>query len=361
MTTISSKRPEAVSKTSIIKLQTKSGEFDFRAAVGERLLYAGLSEGLTLPYECATGTCGTCRARIMTGKAETTWPAAPGLARLNPAKGDVLLCQARAHEDCLVRVPASVGRLTDGTRPQRRGGIIDVVRKLTNDVTEFEVGLSEPIAFEAGQFCVIDTGAVDGGRAYSMVNHGSAVDRLVFVVKKKPGGGFSEWLFEGPANQAEVGVFGPLGRATFRPSEGRDLVLIAGGSGVAGMMSILAQAAASGFFSSHRARLFFGVRRMTDGFYLKELESLARAAAGRLEVTLALSDEPAQGETHADYAQIKLASGFVHEVAGRALAQDSSAMTAFVAGPPPLVDGALRMLLTQARVPAEFIRYDKFS
>ena len=36
-------------------------------------------------------------------------------------------------------------------------------------------------------------------------------------------------------------------------------------------------------------------------------------------------------------------------------------VTAFVAGPPPLVDGAIRLLVTEARLASQFIRYDKFS
>jgi toluene monooxygenase electron transfer component len=33
----------------------------------------------------------------------------------------------------------------------------------------------------------------------------------------------------------------------------------------------------------------------------------------------------------------------------------------FVAGPPPMVEGALHTLLREARVPRQFVRYDKFS
>jgi toluene monooxygenase electron transfer component len=34
---------------------------------------------------------------------------------------------------------------------------------------------------------------------------------------------------------------------------------------------------------------------------------------------------------------------------------------AYVAGPPPSVDASIRMLLLQAKLPADNIRYDKFS
>ena len=33
-------------------------------------------------------------------------------------------------------------------------------------------------------------------RAYSMVNHAEETHRLSLVIKRKPGGGFGDWLFD---------------------------------------------------------------------------------------------------------------------------------------------------------------------
>ncbi len=52
----------------------------------------------------------------------------------------------------------------------------------------------------------------------------------------------SEWFFGGPIAGARVDLFGPLGAATFHPDLGKNLLCIAGGSGIAGMMSILSRA-----------------------------------------------------------------------------------------------------------------------
>ena len=32
----------------------------------ENILFAGLKAGLTLPHECASGTCGTCQGQLLT-------------------------------------------------------------------------------------------------------------------------------------------------------------------------------------------------------------------------------------------------------------------------------------------------------
>ena len=93
-----------------ITVQANSGEFSFECEATERLLYAGLAQGLRLPYECATGTCGTCRGRVVQGSTLVEWDEAPGFARLKRAKGDVLMCQARPTADCVLRVPAQPRR-----------------------------------------------------------------------------------------------------------------------------------------------------------------------------------------------------------------------------------------------------------
>ncbi|MBU2580174.1 MAG: 2Fe-2S iron-sulfur cluster binding domain-containing protein [Alphaproteobacteria bacterium] len=349
-----------------ITLQTKTGEFKLDSDdASETLLFRGLSAGLSLPYECATGTCGTCRARVMSGDVEMAWPEAPGASRLKRDKGDILLCQSHAKGECVLRVPSDVHSGDRAAAPHRINGRLEGLKKLTSDVVDFEVALEQPVAFAAGQFMVVTAPGLTGGRAYSMVNYAPETDRIRFVVKRKPGGGFSNWLFADQAEGAGISLFGPLGTATLRPGEDGDLVCITGGSGIAGIMSILDHATKAGHFSSNKGWLYFGVRTLADGFYLKELAGLVEKSGGALQVILALSDEAAPAASHPDYPSIQLHEGFVHEVAARGVKDfcgDLNERTiGFVAGPPPMVDGAIRVLLSEAKLPPSRIRYDKFS
>ncbi len=220
-----------------ITVQNKSGELTFDCGERESILYAGLRQGINLPFECATGTCGTCRARVTSGDVDVRWKDAPGGARLKPDKGDVLMCQTRARSDCLLRVPSELV-VSDNAGPATRQGIIRGLRPLTRDVMRFDLHLTSPMSFQAGQFVVLEAAGIAGGRAYSMVNFENDVERLALVVKRKPGGRFGDWLFDNLSGEAEVEVFGPLGRAVFRPEEDRNFICIAGGSGIAGMMSM---------------------------------------------------------------------------------------------------------------------------
>src|SRR5258708_20262155 len=128
-----------------IAVETNSGVFEFECEVPEKLLNAGLTRGLTLPYECATGTCGTCRGRIMQGSAHIDWDQAPGFAKLKRDKGDVLMCQARPSSDCLVRVPARVvARSGCGTLPQHQTAHIHAPRNFTREAAHFTRDFTPP-------------------------------------------------------------------------------------------------------------------------------------------------------------------------------------------------------------------------
>lgn len=346
-----------------ITVQTKSGQFEYEVEPGENLLAGALKNGITLPYECATGTCGTCRGRVMEGDCHMAWEEAPGAARLKREKGDCLLCQTTAQSDVLVRVPSSnvTAQFQKGHVPCHCTGVIANSRMLTHDVMHFDLKLDRALQFDAGQFVTLATQQVEGARAYSMVNFAEETDVLSFVVKRFPNGGFGDWLFENEVDGAQLSVFGPLGAATFYPEEDRNILCLGGGSGIAGMMSILDRACQENYFADRKGYLFFGVRTLKDCFYLPELSAFAAAAGANLSITIVLSDENPGGDTHPDFANLGLDTGFVHEAASRAMAGRYDDMIGYVAGPPPMVDASLRVLVAEGKLPVSDIRYDKFS
>ena len=355
--------PATAAATSFaVGVETKSASFSFACRGDETLLAAGLAAGYELPYACSTGTCGTCRARVKTGDVDLGWPAAPGFARLKVDKGDLLMCQAFPRGDCAIMVPTAVAQPKAPTsRIMRRTGRVALAERLTRDVLHLEIALSEPMSFAAGQFVALRHAGVQGSRAYSMVNYGADVERLSFVVKRRPGGLLSDALFDGVAEGAEFEVGGPYGRATFRPDEARDIVAIAGGSGIAGIMAILEHARQIAYFASHRGNVFFGVRTIAEAFYVGRLAEHVAAGGGGLRVVIAISDEEEIPASHPNFPDVALARGFVHEVAATSMKGAWTNEIAFIAGPQPMVDAAIRVLITEAGIKATDIRFDKFS
>jgi toluene monooxygenase electron transfer component len=267
------------------------------------------------------------------------------------------MCQCAAQSDVSIEVSSFVYPADPGAcRVGALAGTVGAVRPLTHDVAALEVELDVPCEFDAGQFMAVSAPGVRGMRGYSMVNFARAAKRLEFVVKMKPGGGFSQWLFSDRAAATRIELVGPLGKATFDPGLARNILCIAGGSGIAGMMSILARAAEAGYFERHKVWVFFGVRTMRDAFFLRELSGYPKA-----EITVALSEEDVSEETRKAWPGLRFDRGLVHEVAKRAMAGKYQNVRAHVAGPPPAVDAAIRVLLLDAKLTTDNIRYDKFS
>ena len=357
-----------------ITIRSREGATEIEPGPGENLLYAGLRAGLPLPYECATGTCGTCKGRVRSGTVEDAWPEAPGRGSLKPELGDILLCQslppgeyiADRGQDCEILVPGKlVFKPWHRFIPVHGTAILSHVQTLTEDVLSFRLHLDRPLPYLAGQFLALRFPGIQGYRAYSMTNYSPQCQELHFVLKEVAGGNVSSLLFEiasttGQASRSiqTIEYFGPLGGAVFLPEEGANILAIAGGSGIAGMMSMLEQAQAGDYFEDRQGHVFFGVRTLHDLFFAERLNRWQQQSKN-LRVVVALSEEspPAEGE----HRGLKLAGGFVHEVAAAHLREHLTDHIAYVAGPPPMVDRAIRMLLTQGQLSPERIRYDKFS
>lgn len=347
-----------------IQINGKNRTYSFEGNEKEPVLYSGLRSGIDLPYECATGTCGTCKAKLIDGKIYDPWPEAPGRNYLKREQGEFLMCQCIPRTDVTVEVGNFVYAMDPGAcLPEFFFGVIRRARLLTPDVMFLEIEPDKPQDFDAGQFVGLGVPGIPGYRGYSMVNFERQAKKLEFVIKKKPGGGFSEWLFN-PANQVEgtaVDLVGPLGHATFYPNAAKNILCIAGGSGIAGMMSILARGLQERYFDQYKGHVFFGVRTLKDAFFLDELAQFKKAFPERLDVVVALSDEEVPPSAKRDHPVLEFDQGFVHEVAARRMKGRYQNMRAYLAGPPPSVDAAIRTLIVDAKLTTDNILYDKFS
>jgi toluene monooxygenase electron transfer component len=126
-------------------------------------------------------------------------------------------------------------------------------------------------------------------------------------------------------------------------------------------MAILQRAGEAGHFAARDGHVFFGVRSGRDAFFLDALEALQARHPARLTVTIALSDEDVPASLPAAHPGLAFARGMVHAVAGERMTGRFADVRAYVAGPPPMVDASLRLLLREARLSPADIRYDKFS
>ena len=329
----------------------------FLSPAGARILHAGLLEGIGLPHECGTGTCGMCKAKLETGEIDDLWAEAPGRKSCR-RRGEILMCQSAAAGDVDLSLRAD---FTPPPEPscQALSGVLRPLDRPTPDIARVRCTLEAPLRFDAGQFVLVEIPGVAGPRAWSMTNHTNGRE-LDFLLRRAPGGAVSETIFERLTGEVVVTVTGPLGRAIFDPAERRPFIAIAGGSGIAGMLAIAARAAEAAAYGPHGSDIVFGLRDPGSAYLLEDLDTMASAAA--LRITVAFSDN-ADGLTPEAWPNLAFTRGFAHEAAADAvkLAQARGDRPIhYVAGPPVMVDATLRALMAAHAVAAEDIRYDRF-
>ena len=112
-------------------------------------------------------------------------------------RGEFLMCQCAAEADATLEVAKFVYAAEPGAcTPDACAGVLRAPQPLAPDVLGFRVELERPRDFDAGQFVLLAAPGVPGYRAYSMCNFERSARRLEFVARRKPAGGFSEWLFQ---------------------------------------------------------------------------------------------------------------------------------------------------------------------
>ena len=288
------------------------------------VLTAAQQAGMPLPHSCRSGRCGSCRARLLSGRVEYSAGPPPGLSAQETRQGYVLLCQALARSDLVVeaRLPeGAAAALTEiRTLPAR------IVRRepLAADVLRLllRVPAQESLEFLAGQHLDL---LLPGGlrRSYSVANAPQTGSELELHVRQVPGGVFSEALLSGLREGALLRIEGPLGRFIYQ-SGAEPVIFIAGGTGFAPIKAMLGQALAG---APRELHLYWGAAD-TAGLYE---EALVRDWAGRdtrLKVHTVLSAAAARGPHRA---------GWVHE----AVLADHASLAPFAvyaAGPPAMID-----------------------
>lgn len=334
-----------------LQIVFQNGEQSFSCEPGDGLLRSALRSGVGLPYECASGGCGVCRVQLIEGAMEDLWPEAPGLPQRQRDRGFRLACQSRPLTDCTIRVRASL-RGTAAPRPSRRLARLVGRSEVTADMTEFTFGTENPADFVAGQYALLGLPEVRGDRAYSMSNLPNKEGLWRFVVKRVSDGRGSTALFERLRIDDTVSLDGPYGVAHLRSESPRNIVGIAGGSGLSPMLSILS-AAARNYQRDRRLSLFYGGRRPAD-LCVPAMIDRDPEMVGRVECVTAISDGKYAGEWNGE-------RGFIHEVVRRHLDRDGdpAGNDYYFCGPPVMTEAVQRMLL-DLHVPMDQTFHDRF-
>ncbi|MFN0302949.1 MAG: 2Fe-2S iron-sulfur cluster-binding protein [Burkholderiales bacterium] len=329
-----------------------NGSIGFECATDDTLLRAALRAGLGMPYECNVGSCGTCKVELIGGEVTCNWAEAPGLSARDKTKNRVLACQSRPLADCGIKA-----RLQDHCRPVHRprrfrADLIGV-GDLTHDMREFRFRSPTAPAFEPGQYALLELPGVNSVRAYSMSNLSNASGEWHFLIKRMPNGLGSAALFEKIEVGSSIEIDGPYGMAYLRPDSVRDLICIAGGSGLSPMISIARGMAGEPKLAKRSLHFFYGGRGPAD-LWGDDMLATLPGYGERIHFTPVISmPQLDTGNTWSG------AIGFVHEHVIAALGDRLAAFEYYFAGPPAMTQ-AVQAMLVKNKVPFEQLHYDSF-
>lgn len=321
----------------------------FEVATDDTILRAALRSGLGMPYSCNSGSCGNCRFELVDGAVEHVRADPPAWTDRDRKRNRWLGCQSRALSDCAIKVRLDPS-YESAFRPVRMTGRLAGVTELTHDMREFAFALSGPDGFRPGQYALLTLPGVEGPRAYSMCNlPGEAVWR--FQIKRATGGAATGVLFETLRDGDPVDIDGPYGTAYLREDRDRDLLLIAGGSGLSPMISIARAAATSAALAERRIDFLYACRTPRDvcgDSMLRELSGYGDRLSYRAAISEADAAVGWEGPT-----------GLAHEAVAALHGERITDVEIYFAGPAAMA-AALQKQLHDMGVDRDRMHFDEF-
>lgn len=300
---------------------------------GANLLQALQAAQVPMSYSCMAGRCGTCRCRVIDG------------ARQPPVDGAdtyVLACQTCVTEACTVQIPEPDEIVVHPARTIKT--TVVSIEDLTHDIQRLVLKPAKPIDYSPGQYVQLQF-TPEHARPYSMA--GLADDgALEFHIRRVPDGRVTGYIASALKPGDVVKLSGPLGSAYLRRRHEGPMLCVAGGTGLAPVLSVLRGALAAGM--PNPVHLYFGVRSPRDVYGLPWLQQLQRDhRALTLHVVVASGGEPALHRC-----------GLVTQAIEADLG-NLAGWRAYLCGSPPMVEAAT-LVARHKGIAADHIHADAF-
>lgn len=312
----------------------------FNVDTGANLLNALRSNGVPISYSCTAGRCGTCRCKVLRGEVLET--GRESKVTHPEDEGYILACMSVVAGDCVIEVPEPDEVVVHPARIIK--ATVTAIDAMTHDIRRLRLQSAKPLEFSPGQYANLQF-TPDHIRPYSMANVAGSGE-LEFHVRLVPDGRVTGYI----ENTLKVGdavrVSGPLGTAYLRTRHQGPMLCVAGGTGLAPVLSIVRGAQSLGM--ANPIHLYFGVRSPRDVYGLDWLGQL-QDEHPNLHVHVVVgagNDNPAWR------------SGLVTDAFNEDW-PNLSGWRAYLCGAPPMVESA-SMLIKKKGVLPEHVYADAF-
>ncbi|MGY0539977.1 benzoate 1,2-dioxygenase electron transfer component BenC [Nocardioides sp. YJ-D4] len=305
---------------------------------------ASYRQRINIPLDCRDGACGTCKALCESGEYDGGTYIEDALSEAEAAEGYALPCSMKPRSDLALQI-ATTSEVAKTGAASYTGTVVGLDR-LSPTTVELAIDIPNrgELAFLPGQYVNIAVPGTEVTRSYSFAN-APHEERLVFLVKLTPGGAMSTWLTERAAVGDEVTFTGPNGSFFLREAR-RPVLMLAGGTGLAPVLSMLRQLDVDG--CDRGGRLVYGVSTDDDLVKLDEVEELVSRLPG-FTWDHCVSD-PASTAANKGYVMSLIGDEDLHD----------GDVAIYLCGPPPMVE-AVRTHVAGAGIQPTGFYYEKFA
>jgi phenol/toluene 2-monooxygenase (NADH) P5/A5 len=313
----------------------------------QAILDACLRAGVWLPHACTHGTCGTCKVQVLDGDYEDNDASDFALMEFERTERKSLICVATPTSDVTIEADVEIEEGVTHHPVRDFTGTVARLEDIARETRRLRIDLDKEMAFNPGQYVSIEVPGTGVTRTYSMASPPDEPSRIELQIRRTPGGiGTDGWVFKTLTQGDTVRLAGPFGRFFLREARHEPAILIGGGTGLAPLKSMVRHVLERG--QPHRMYLYQGARTQADLYDVEYFRGLQDKHPDQFTYRPCLSDEQWDGPM-----------GRVTDVVDADF-ETCRKHTAYLCGPPPMVEAALKTLMRKRLFPKDIYREDFF-
>lgn len=243
---------------------------------GSPLLFSLQDEGIFIPSACGgKGTCAYCKVKVPAGGGPVLPTETPYLSPEELEENVRLSCQVKIRNDLSIELPEELFLIQEfKVKVDRLEDLTSYIKGVTLAIITPEEG----ITFKPGQYIQLEIpkyklSSAPEFRAFSMASFPEESKKVELYVGLVEKGIVSTFVHDFLKKGDELVMRGPFGDFYFRDSD-RDILMIATGTGLAPIMSILRYMRKEQM--QRKTTLFFGTRIEEDLYCVEELKNLEK-------------------------------------------------------------------------------------
>lgn len=251
---------------------TINDEKNYTVKGGDSLLSTLLEEKIFIPSACGgKGTCGYCKVKILEGGGPVLATEKPFITEEELKDNVRLSCQCKVKENIRIEIPEELFNV------QEYEATVVKIEDMTDTIKKVVLKLDEgeEINFKAGQFIQFKAPLYKGNneevyRAYSIASSPSEKSQIELLIGYVPNGICTTYVHQHLKEGDTVHINGPHGDFYYDETSDNDMILVAAGTGMAPILSILRHMEENDI--KRKATFYFGAKTPEDLFYLELLK-----------------------------------------------------------------------------------------